>query len=323
MDAKSELSEALFRLFPGEESSEKILLVLKGYTIIRETENSRSNLNRRISSFLGAKRIDGLSQKTLKNYRYTLDIFAQIVCKHVSKITTDDIREYISKISTERNLRDTSLQTHINVLRSFFSWLHGEGIIRRNPMLKIKSLKLDLAKARHALTAEELERMRDACRTYKEKALVEFFVSSGCRLSEAVGIRIDQINWRDRSVMVHGKGNKDRMVYFSVRTKLMLEEYLRNRKGGTALFASSRTPYDSMGPRAIQKLLQQIGERAHEERRVHPHLMRHTFATSALNAGMDIMVIQRLLGHNDIKTTQIYAELSQTTVQYQYERLVA
>ena len=150
---------------------------------------------------------------------------------------------------------------------------------------------------------------------------MEFLVSSGCRLSEVSGIRMEDVNWRDRSVVVHGKGNKDRKVYFSVRAKLMLEEYIARRKGGDALFVSVKTPYPAMQPRAIQRVLGLIGDRVGLH--VHPHLLRHTFATLALAGGMDITVIQRLLGHEDTKTTLIYAELSQRTIQYEYERIIA
>ena len=198
-----------------------------------------------------------------------------------------------------------------------------EDIIKKNPMRKIKSLKIDRMKARRPLTPEELERLRDGCQGYREKALVEFLVSTGCRLSEVAGIRVDQIDWQARRVTVTGKGCKQRGVYFGVRAKLMLQEYLAGRKGGTALFASSRAPYGPMSPRAIGKALQRIGERAGEPRRIHPHLMRHTFATNALHGGMDITVIQHLLGHTDPKTTLIYAELRPDAIRYAYETVIA
>ena len=267
-------------------------------------------------------KIDGLSAKTLKNYREMLMAFAAQVDKHVTKITTDDIRAYIGYLA-ERGLKDSSIQTHINVLRSFFSWLDVEDVIRKNPMRKIKSLKIDKLKARKPLSPEELEQLRDGCRTYKEKALVEFLVSSGCRLSEAAGIQVDRIDWQSRSVVVVGKGNKERTVYFSVRSKLMLQAYLDSRRGGTAMFASSRKPYAPMTPRAIEKAIQKIGERAGENRRIFPHILRHTFATNALHGGMDLTIIQHLLGHSDPKTTMIYAELRDDAIRYAYEKVVA
>lgn len=320
MDTKKELIARLNSAFPGAEK--QIAAILEDYRITRES-GREGGLEKRIAVFLAAKKIDGLSPKTLKNYREMLEAFAARVDKPAGKISADDIREYVGYLVEKRRLKDSSVQTHINTLRSFFGWLDAEDIIKKNPMRKIKSLKIDRAKARRPLTAEQLERLRDGCRTYKEKALVEFLVSSGCRLGELVGIRVDAVDWQGRSVVVLGKGGKERTVYFSVRAKLMLQEYLARRKGGEALFASSRTPYEAMKPRAVEKALQKIGERAGEARRVHPHLMRHTFASNALNAGMDITIIQHLLGHTDPKTTLIYAELAPRTVKYEYERVVA
>ena len=266
--------------------------------------------------------IDGLSPKTLKSYRDNLNAFARRVDKHVSSINADDIREYIGYLS-DRGLADSTLQLHVNILRSFFAWMNLEDIIKKNPMLKIKSLKVDKLRARRPLTAEQLEKLRDECQTYKEKALVEFMVSSGCRLSEVIGIQVDQVNWHERSVVVLGKGNKERTVYFSVRAKVMLQAYLEQRRGGEALFASSRAPYGPMQDRAVQKILKALGERAAIPQRVHPHILRHTFASNAINAGMDITIIQQLLGHSDPKTTLIYAELSPRMVRYEYEKLVS
>lgn len=320
MDAKKELLERLMALNLGKEA--EIEKILAGYSIKKESAKMKCNLQKRIASFLAAKKIDGLSPKTLKSYRDNLNAFARRVDKHVSSINADDIREYIGYLS-DRGLADSTLQLHVNILRSFFAWMNLEDIIKKNPMLKIKSLKVDKLRARRPLTAEQLEKLRDECQTYKEKALVEFMVSSGCRLSEVIGIQVDQVNWHERSVVVLGKGNKERTVYFSVRAKVMLQAYLEQRRGGEALFASSRAPYGPMQDRAVQKILKSLGERAAIPRRVHPHILRHTFASNAINAGMDITIIQQLLGHSDPKTTLIYAELSPRMVRYEYEKLVS
>jgi len=259
MDARNELVDKLLALWMGDappfDPTQQLYCILQNYTVTREADTGRSNLKKRITYFLGAKKIDGLSAKTIENYRFTLGTFAAQVNKHVAKITTDDIRAYISYLSEERHLKESSLQTHINTLRTFFNWLYIEGVIKKNPMLKIKSIKIDKKRTRHALSSEELERLRNACRNYKEKALVEFLVSSGCRLSEAANIDLSTMNFHERSVKVIGKGNKERTVYFSVRAKLMIEEYVKQRKGGAALFASIKTPYPPMKPRGIQQAL--------------------------------------------------------------------
>ena len=124
-------------------------------------------------------------------------------------------------------------------------------------------------------------------------------------------------------MLVTGKGDKDRVVYFSVRARLMLQEYIKERKGGEGLFVSSKSPYDPLKPRAIQRIVHNISEKAGLAGRVHPHLLRHTFATLALNSGMDVTVIQRLLGHEDIATTQIYAAMNEEVIKHQYNKYVA
>lgn len=326
MNAKTELKRRIIAVVLAENQTiqeETLSLILKDYAISREAEDEKSDLNKRIKYYLGAKRIDGLSPQTLKNYKYTLEMFAQKMSKSAAKITTDDIRGYITYLGDSRTLKESSLQTHINTLRAFFGWLHTEEKIKKNPMLKIRSLKLDKKNARQALSVEELERLRDACQCYREKALVEFLVSTGCRLSEVAQLSTEDLNFNDRTVLVTGKGDKDRTVYFSVRARLMLQEYTKLRKGGTGLFVSSKTPYAPLKQRAIQRIIHTISERAGLASRVHPHLLRHTFATLALNSGMDVTVIQRLLGHEDIATTQIYATMNEDVIKHQYNKYVA
>lgn len=307
----------------GEQYATQIEAVLVQYTII-DGGPAGGSLLQQIKNFLYAKRVERLSPKTLENYNGFLNQFAQFVGqKNVGRITTDDVREYITYLFDVRGLKENSVRTHINTMRSFFSWLTVEEKIKNNPMLKINTGKRDRHSTRHALTQEETERLRDSSNTCYEKALVEFMLSTGCRLSEVVGIRVDAVDFRQRSVVVHGKGNKDRIVYFSVRAKLMLEDYLASRRGGEALFTSSRYPYSPIQSRGIQRQIQRIGERAGITRRIHPHLLRHTFATRAVNGGMSLISIQHILGHADVSTTQIYAQVAQSTVQSEYERYCA
>lgn len=321
MTAKSELQAKLIELFP--EHSSEIADILSCYDISPNVVYESTDLSHKINCFLTAKRIDGLTDKTLKNYQDALRLFAGYCNKPVQNICTDDLREYISFLDTERHLAKSSIQTYINILRSFFQWLCVEEIIQRNPMNKIKSLKIDRTRSKHPLSSDQLETLRDACTTYKESALLEFLVSSGCRLGEVVGLRVDQIDWQSRRVCVIGKGNKQREVYFSTRAKYMLQKYISERKGGEALFSCTRYPYSQMSARSVEKLIANIGLRAKSKFNIHPHLMRHTFASTALNGGMDLTVIQHLLGHSDPKTTLIYAELSPRRVQAEYEKIIA
>ena len=320
MTAKIDLIAKLTALMP--ECAREIIKIMREYDVQTAQVYDRSNLPRRVEAFLAAKRIDGCRPKTIKGYRERLKLFMTQCSKPVQQITTDDLREYLAYLVDERHLMDNSVQAHINTLRSFFSWLVDEDNIRKSPMRKIKSLKIDKLRSRHPLTAEQLELVRDGCRGYKEKALVEFLVSSGCRVSEVAGLRVDDIDWRDRKCEVIGKGNKERTVYFSVRAKLMLQLYIAERRGGEALFASSRAPYEPLTDRGIEKMISKLGKRIGMERPLYPHLMRHTFASHALNCGMELTIIQHLLGHSDPKTTLIYAEIDPIRVQYEYNRMI-
>lgn len=320
MTAKIDLIAKLTALMP--ECAREIIKIMREYDVQTAQVYDRSNLPRRVEAFLAAKRIDGCRPKTIKGYRERLKMFMTQCSKPVQAITTDDLREYLAYLVDERHLMDNSVQAHINTLRSFFSWLVDEDNIRKSPMRKIKSLKIDKLRSRHPLTVEQLELVRDGCRGYKEKALVEFLVSSGCRVSEVAGLRVDDIDWRDRKCKVIGKGNKERTVYFSVRAKLMLQLYIAERRGGEALFASSRAPYEPLTDRGIEKMISKLGKRIGMERPLYPHLMRHTFASHALNCGMELTIIQHLLGHSDPKTTLIYAEIDQIRVQYEYNRMI-
>lgn len=320
MTAKIDLIAKLTALMP--ECAREIIKIMREYDVQTAQVYDRSNLPRRVEAFLAAKRIDGCRPKTIKGYRERLKMFMTQCSKSVQAITTDDLREYLAYLVDERHLMDNSVQAHINTLRSFFSWLVDEDNIRKSPMRKIKSLKIDKLRSRHPLTAEQLELVRDGCRGYKEKALVEFLVSSGCRVSEVAGLRVDDIDWRDRKCKVIGKGNKERTVYFSVRAKLMLQLYIAERRGGEALFASSRAPYEPLTDRGIEKMISKLGKRIGMERPLYPHLMRHTFASHALNCGMELTIIQHLLGHSDPKTTLIYAEIDPIRVQYEYNRMI-
>jgi len=283
-----------------------------------------SDIWQKSEMFLMAKRIDGLSALTLKNYRRTLLAFSADLNRSVSvaDVTANDIRFFVARLGETRRVMDSTQQSYTYVLKSFFKWMHVEEIIPKNPCSKIKSLKIDWRRRKKALGAEDLERLRGACDTPRNKAIVEFLYSTGCRLSEAVNADVDTLDLHSRSLRVVGKGDKERTVYFSARAKVCIENYLRVRKGeGGHLFASSRAPFGRLCARTVQTEIKTVGEAAGIKQAMHPHLLRHTFATHALKAGMDITVIQKLLGHARIGTTQIYADVDQSMVAREYAKL--
>ena len=298
--------------------------ILTGYEISLKADTDASSITKHISRFISAKRIDGLADGSLSNYSYNLHRFRRFIqasCDDISDITVDIVRDFIAYLqSPEINLKERTLATNISTLNSFFDWLFDEEAIIKNPMRKIKLPKTAKTKVRKYLAPDELAMLRDACVTYREKAIVEFLVSSGCRISEALGIDIADIDFANRCVTVIGKGNKERVVYFSDDSKLMIEKYVEERKGGTVLFPNTRKPYTVASAGSIRNVLRSICARANLNIKVRPHLLRHTFATNAINSGMDITVLQKLLGHNDISTTQIYAITSQELVKSEYAK---
>ena len=296
MTAKMDLLAKLTALMP--ECAGEIAKILHDYEIMPAKVYERSNLPRRVDAFLAAKRIDGCRPRTLEGYRERLKVLIGRCKKPVQKITTDDLREHIAYLVDERHLKDNSVQAHINCLRSFFQWLTDEDAIRKNPMRKIKSLKIDKLRSRHPLTAEQLELVRDGCRGYKEKALVEFLVSSGCRVSEVAGLRVDDIDWRDRKCKVIGKGNKERMLPVPAK----LASALRKRTG-VWLF-----PGDVQGHCGVDY----VAKRIKTVTGYPSHSLRRRFATCVYyRNGCNIVLVSRMLGHANIATTMRYIGLVQ------------
>ncbi len=226
--------------------------VLYKYSILpEETALVSSDIEEKLQIYLASKKLDGLSKKTLKNYEYNLLIFASHLRKPIVAINTMDLRMFLAVRC--KSMKQSSVNGQISILKSFFGWLADEEYIPKNPAKKLKQTK-EPKRLRHAMTEEEVELLRQASKTDREKALVEFLISTGCRLSEVVGVNKDDINWNEMSLNVIGKGDKERKVYFNIKTKIYLKKYLNRRKDNNeALFVTSRTSYARLGGRSIQR----------------------------------------------------------------------
>jgi integrase/recombinase XerD len=274
----------------------------------------------KIVMFLASKRLDGLSNVSIYNYGLHLRRFAQYTCKNVADITTMDIRRYLAHLM-QQGLKNTSIETEKSIQKSFFNWLENEEYIIKSPARKIKPSKTE-KRLRKALDDEELERLRDACSTPRQRALLEFIFSTGCRLSEAVNVDIADINWNECSLKVIGKGNKEREVQFSKKARLYLKKYIATRGdiSNPALFITERKPYKRLGNRAVEREISKVAKLAGIDKAVYPHLLRHTMATMGLRSGASLQTIQTLLGHSSPNTTEIYAEISNESVKEEYRR---
>lgn len=265
------------------------------------------DLQQKIKLFLAGKKLEGLARSTLEGYELELRIFAERVPKAAEDVSTADIRIYMSEFDY---LKQSSLSKKLSVLKSMFGWLVNEDILTRDPTKRIKPPKKE-QRIPKALSIEELEMIREACITPRERAMIEVLYCTGGRLSEIRKMNRDDIDWQSLSVSVVGKGNKERPVYFSFKAAYHLKKYLKIRSDSDpALFVSERKPYRRLSDRGIEREVKVIAARSGVLKNVYPHIFRHTFATLMLNNGADIVAVQGLLGHSDVGTTQIYATLN-------------
>mgnify|MGYP000964914382 CR=1 FL=1 len=296
--------------------------ILDEYKITKAVLDPKQyDLKANIEKYLTDKKHQGLSDLTIMSYSLQLDIFAEKVEKPVNEITKDDIKSFLVSRENDPGVNAKStVETVRSILRSFFEWLEEERIIDENPMLRIKPYKLAKPMAK-ALTVEELEVLRESCITLREKALIETLYSTGCRLSEVSELNKSNIDWQNRTISVWGKGSKERLVFFSARAAIYLQKYLDSRSDDCdALFVTERRPYRRMSNRAIQREVSNVGERANLGKSIHPHVLRHTFATLMLNKGCPMSVVQELLGHDDLATTQTYAKVTHEHKQHSYQK---
>jgi len=264
------------------------------------------------------KRIEGFSPQTLKAYRLqSLLLIRYFDDVKIESITTTHLKEYLAKSS--ENLKPSSLAHRIRFMKSLFRWSHEEGHIRKNPAAKIKEPKIG-KRIPKFLTERDIEHLREACYTPMEKALFEFMFSTGCRIGEIVSLEKASINWSNRSAIVCGKGDKEREVYFNIRCEIWLKRYLDNR-GDTdsAIFVTERQPH-RMSIAQMRYIIKRISNRAGSNKVIHPHQLRHSYATHLLNNGAPLDVIQSLLGHEKSETTKIYAQLSGSLRQEFYRK---
>lgn len=290
---------------------------LCGYEITSlETGLVKSDIDDKIMYYLQAKKLEGYSEKTLKNYFGVLLKFSSFVNKPVAMVTKNDIRLFLMQHTS--SLKQSSMNTLMYTIKGFFTWLHDEELIPSSPAKNLPVNKLP-KRLRKSLTIEELERLRKACTNDRERALIEFLFATGCRLSEVVEVNISDLNLNDNTLRVIGKGNKERIVCFSDKTKFHLNSYLLTRKGeDPALFVSERYPYGRIHQRGIQKIVKGIADKAGFDKSVYPHLLRHTMATLGFQSGANLTTIQHLLGHTSPVVTQTYAEESIENVKHEY-----
>lgn len=270
--------------------------------------------------YLASKGVSNLSKNTLKQYRYKLTHFFDTVKKSFADITANDIRIYLFNFKQERNVSDRYMDNIRITLNTFFQWLVDNEYLQRNPCARIDKIKY-IEKRREPLSTLSLEDLRWHCENVREKALVDFLFSTGCRVSECAGVLLEDINWDENSVYLRFcKGNNERTVYFNDEAKISLRAYLGTRDYiSPALWTSVRKPHQQLKPRAIENIIKEIGKRISIH--TYPHKFRHTFATMGIRNGMSIEMMKNLLGHSNIQTTLIYTKQDNSQVQMEHTKV--
>lgn len=274
-----------------------------------------------IQEFFVRKSMKGCSNGTIQRYRELLCDFCIWLNKDIKATTDMDILVYLA-VCKKRGNSDRTLEGKRRTFSSFFTFLHDSGKMPINPVRTIEPIKFK-SKVREPLNDMELEIVRNACQTPREKALFEVLYSTGCRVSEVVGMDYSKINQQNRSIIVTGKGNKERTVLFNAKSILAIKIYMASRDDDNpALFVSEREPHKRLQKEAIERVIHIIGERSGIGREVFPHLFRHTMATDMLNRGTPITEVQHLLGHEKPETTEIYLETSDELISQSHKRCI-
>ena len=202
------------------------------------------------------KKIEGYSPLTLKTYCFQYNLLLRFFGNiDMREITTEKLKEYL--IQEGEHLKASSLGHRVRCIKSIFKWTHEEGYIPKNPAAKLKEPKLG-KRIPKFLSDLEIEHLREACHTTMEKALFEFFYSTGCRIGEVVKLNRDDIDFRTNSVIVHGKGDKEREVYFNTRCSIWLKRYLDERDDEeSCLFITERRPKRRMSIDNLRYIIKQ------------------------------------------------------------------
>lgn len=273
--------------------------------------------------YMVCKKIAGLSERTLDYYRYTLTAWLRFLNKPLSDTTPDDIRMYFAYLQTYTGNSPKTINNHRRNLSAFYQWLNDEEICKSNPVRRVPQMKEQYV-PKKAFSNRELEKIRCAAAEYDElraSAIVEVFLSTGCRVGEMEKMQRHEVNWTDGSMVVHGKGNKDRVVFLNDKARFFLERYLKSRDDDNPnLFVSLHSPHDGLGKSSIEKIIREIGTECGVK--AHPHKFRRTCATNALRHGMPIDQVARMLGHNSIETTKIYLDTDDEDLKYAHKRYV-
>lgn len=331
MDVRSKIVDKVLENLPelDPELRDKIertlLLSLQDYEVEeRCTEiqvHDDTNLGL-VRKFIATKRLEGKSERTLRRYQPELEKLVYFLDKKLYEVSPYDLRLYLSLYKEQRKISNRTLENMRKTISTFFGWLHDEGLIGQNPARAVKQIKYDKI-VRKPFTPVERERLKNACCQLRDLALSEFLYASGLRVSEVISLDRNSIDFVTREATVIGKGGKERRFYLSEVCAEYLRQYLNSRcDDNAALFVGTKSPYRRLTKEGVEYIVKDLGKKAGVSN-VHPHRFRRTLATDLVRKGVPIQDVAQILGHSDLRTTQVYVALDQSTVKYHYSQAVA
>lgn len=287
------------------------------YNIERRNDNpQKQDYKEMLDIFSDTKKLEGRSEKTVARYKYILNRFHEFDSTPIREITVFNIRGFLSA-EKQRGISDNTLRGYRDIFMSFFGWLHREGLIPNNPCANLMPIKCR-KEVRKPYTNVDLEKLKEACDTTRDKAIITFLLSTGCRISEVCGLNRDDIDFSNLECTVLGKGNKERVVYINETAAMQLSRYLEERNDKyEALFVGKGS--DRLKPGGIRKRLHEIANRAGVDN-VHPHRFRRTLATNLINHGMPVQEVASVLGHEKLDTTMKYVYLDKFGIKNSYRK---
>lgn len=300
------------------DSAFKQVMIMPVESDERQREQANGEL---LHAFISAKKIEGCSDKTLCYYQSSIEALLSSEQKRIDTLGTNDIRSYLARYQEKRGSSRVTIDNLRRIFSSFFAWLEDEDYIAKSPVRRIHKVRTE-SLVKEVISDEHMETLRDACHEIRDLAMIDLLASTGMRVGELVKINCGDIDFHERQCIVFGKGNKEREVYFNARTKIHLKRYLESRKDNNpALFVSLSLPYNRLSIGGVEKRLRQLGKRVGLSK-IHPHKFRRTLATMAIDKGMPIEQVQRLLGHVKIDTTLHYAMVNQTNVKMAHRKYI-
>lgn len=289
--------------------------------------------------FIISKKVSGCTDRTIEHYAKTLKFVFNVMQKSCLEVTSDDIRTYMARRKIKDNVAAITINNEWRVLSTLYTWLQKEEILIKNPILKVPQMKAQ-KKKKKAFTEIEIEKMRDALKNEREKAIFEILLSTGARISEIVNIKLSEIS--NNQDLVHGKGQKDRIVYLNAKAQLALGKYIEKRNDKseylfpagiykTKATGSSKTHMwwtkrenvnedKHIDKSTIEAFIRRRGRKVGVV--AHPHKFRRTCATFALRNGMPIEQVSKMLGHESVGTTQIYLDMTEKDLEIAHEKYV-